>query len=392
MKVLQINAVCGKGSTGKICASISELLNEKGIENYILYSAGRSTHSGAVKYSSEKYIKVQALKSRIFGNYGFNSVYCTRKLLRYIEKISPDVVHLHNLHGHNCHLGMLFKYLKKHNIKVYWTFHDCFAFTGYCTHFDSIGCDKWQTECHNCPQHKKYSWFFDRSRIMFKRKKELFTNVDLTVITPSVWMAEMVKKSFLCDCRINVINNGIDLDIFKPSESDFRERYECADKFILLGVAHGWSSLKGLDEFINLANNSKDDWKIVLVGALGRGVGRLPENVIYIPFTSNQVELAEIYSAADVFVNPTMEDTFPTVNMEALACGTPVITYKTGGSVEIIDDSCGIAVDKGNSQELARAIERVYDERPFTTEMCLNRAKNFSAKDKFAENIRLYEV
>ena len=200
MKIVQINTVCGKGSTGKICVAVSELLCDKGIENYILYASGNSSYHGGKKHASDMNIKVQALKSRVFGNYGFNSQLITKKLISELESISPDIVHLHNLHGHNVHLGMPFSYFRKKQIKLFWTFHDCWAFTGYCPHYDMIGCDRWKNGgCRSCPQRKHYSWFFDRSQEMFNRKKALFTGLDLTIITPSQWLADQVKQSFLIE-------------------------------------------------------------------------------------------------------------------------------------------------------------------------------------------------
>ena len=392
MKIVQLNVTCGAGSTGKICLAVSELLTEKGVENYILYSEGESDYPLGIKYADDFGRKMQALKSRLLGNYGFNSRSITKRLIAELDRIKPDIVHLHNLHGHGCHLTELFTYFKENKIKLYWTFHDCWAFTGYCPHFDMIGCDKWQTKCHSCVQKGAYSFFFDRSEELYQKKKELFSGLDLTIITPSQWLASLVKKSFLGDCEVRVINNGIDLQVFTERQSDFRQKHSLEDKFVILGVAFNWDERKGLDVFSHLAGTLPKDCRIVLVGTNEAVRQSLSENIIAIDRTANQVELAELYSAADVFVNATREDTFPTVNIEALACGTPVVTFDTGGSGEIIDDTCGMKVPKNDTQALIKAILSVKDSRPFTSEDCRKRAEGFRAEDKFKEYVSNYKL
>lgn len=390
MKVVQINTTCGTGSTGKICVAVSKLLTQKGIENYILYTQGHSDYPLGIKFAGDKYKKIQALKSRIFGNYGFNSHLATKRLIQHLDKIQPDIVHLHNIHGHDCDLTMLFRYLKKKQLKLFWTFHDCWAFTGYCTHFDYEGCDKWKHECGNCPQ-RQSSWFVDRSRTMFFRKKELLQDLNLTIITPSRWLAGLVKESFLKDYPVQVIHNGIDLSIFKPTEGDFRKMYNCEDKYVLLGVAFGWGERKGLDIFVELAKRLDNGYQIVLVGTDDKIDKLLPDNIISVHRTQNQAELAGIYTAADLFVNPTREENYPTVNMEAIACGTPVLTFNTGGSPEIPNAACGSVVPCNDVNALEQEIRRIRAERPFTKESCLKRADSFDANRKFEEYVKLYE-
>lgn len=390
MKLVQINITCGSGSTGKICVAVSELLTQQGIENYILYASADTDYPLGRKYMKPVETKIQALKSRILGNYGFNSAGATGKLISMLEEIRPDTVHLHNLHGHNCNLQMLFTYLKEKNIKVFWTFHDCWAFTGYCPHYDMVGCSRWKSSCGSCPQRKKYSWFLDRSHDLFEKKKRLFTGLDLTIITPSHWLAEQVKQSFLHTYDVEVIHNGIDLSVFTPRESDFRDRYGCRDKYLVLGVAFGWGSRKGLDVFCELARRLDSRYQIVLVGT-DAGVDKLlPENIISIHRTQNQRELAQIYTAADVFVNPTREETFPTTQLESLACGTPVIAFDTGGSPECLDGSCGAVVDRNDLSALEEKIRSLCREMPFGTEDCLRRAANFRQEEKFKAYLNLY--
>lgn len=394
MKIVQINATCGAGSTGKICSAVAALLDQHNVENYIFYSSGNTSDPHGKKYLSKWNVKLQALCSRVFGNYGFNTFFATKRLLKELEKISPDIVHLHNLHGHNVNLTLLFRYFKKHpEIKIFWTFHDCWSFTGYCTHFTVDKCDKWITGCHNCPQRSKYSWFFDCSYTLYNRKKDLFTGLDMTVITPSEWLAELVKQSFLKESSVKVINNGIDLSVFQPSKSDFREKYHISlEKYIILGVAFDWGIRKGLDVFIELASKLPEDYQIVMVGTNKDIDRQLPNNIVSIHRTKNQAELAQIYSAADLFVNPTREENYPTVNMESIACGTPVLTFRTGGSPEIVDENCGCVVDCDDKEALIKSIIEIRNSNRFQRQACLEMAKTFDANDRFAEYIKLYNI
>lgn len=391
MRIVQINATCGIGSTGKICVGISQMLTEKDIENYILYSTKSNQYELGIGCSDERYLKVQALKSRIFGNYGFNSKSATRKMIDCLERIRPDIVHLHNIHGHDCDLEALFTYFKSRKTKLVWTFHDCWAFTGYCTHFTIQKCDKWKSSCMDCVQSKSYSWFFDRSNALYEKKKALLSGLDMTVVTPSEWLAGMVKQSFLKDYPICVINNGIDLSVFKPHETNFREKYGLDNKKIILGVSFDWGEKKGLDVFIALSNRLPSDYKIVLVGTNEKTDNYLPANILSVHRTQDQEELAAIYSTADVFLLPTREENYPTVNMEALACGTPVLTFRTGGSHEMLDETCGSVVDCDDIDAMEREIKRICKDKPYTKEACLNKAKEFDKRERFKEYIELYE-
>ena len=390
MTVVQINVTCGIGSTGKICLEIANLLDEKNIENYIFYSQGQSYFKDSIKLSDAKYIKLQALKSRVFGNYGFCAKNATKKLIKSLKAIMPDVIHIHNIHGHNVNLKLLFDYIKANKIKVYWTFHDCWAFTGYCVHFDMVGCEKWKTGCNGCPLRKQYSWFFDKSEKLYKKKKELLAGLDLTIITPSKWLAKLVKESFLKGYEVKVINNGIDLDTFKPTKSNFKEKLGLQDKYIVLGVAMPWSRSKGLDVFIELSKKLGDCYQIVLVGTDDNIDRNLPKEILSIHRTNSVQELVQIYSSSDVFVNPTREDTYPTVNMEALACGTPVVSFNTGGSAEIVDSSCGIIVNKDDVDALIAGIKHVCENKPYSKEKCCLKSQDFDRKVRYKEYMELY--
>ncbi|MBQ2252796.1 MAG: glycosyltransferase, partial [Clostridia bacterium] len=330
MKSVQINLTAGLGSTGRICCSIREALLSNGWQADIFCAqAHPQIAEGAVSYMSKIEGKKNAFLSRLFGCYGFTAKRETRRLIRLLEHARPDVIHLHNLHGHNCDLARLFRYIRQKNLRVIWTFHDCWAFTGYCPHYDMIGCEQWKTECKKCPQRRRYSWFFDRSNELFHKKRDLLSDLDLTIVTPSSWLAKQVGESFLSHHPLRVIPNGIDTELFRPCESDLREKFGLADRFVLLGVSYDWSDKKGLDVFLELAKILGKEYRIVLVGVDEKTRRHLPSNILALPRTHSKEELAQIYSASDLFVNPTREENYPTVNMEALSCGTPVLTFNT---------------------------------------------------------------
>ena len=344
MRVLQINSVCGIRSTGRICTDLADVLLQDGHECKIAYgreSVPEKYRKIAVRIGNDLDAKMHALQSRIFDNAGFGSRLATEKFIEWVKEYNPDIIHLHNIHGYYINIEVLFKYLAESNKPVIWTLHDCWAFTGHCAYFSYVKCDKWKTGCFNCPQKKRYplSLLWDASKQNWQKKKALFTSVkNMTLVTPSKWLANEVKKSFLSNYPMNVIANGIDLDVFKPTPSDFKEKNGLVGKKIILGVASSWSECKGLKDFIELSKILDEKYKIVLVGLSGNQIKELPENVMAISRTNNVKELAEIYTAADIFFNPTYEDNFPTVNLEAQACGTPVITYRTGGSVESVPE------------------------------------------------------
>lgn len=390
MKVVQINATCGIGSTGKICTGISRVMTARNIENYILCSRSNGDPPG-IPCSDDRTIKLQALKAKLLGNYGFNSKGATKRMIRQLEQIRPDIVHLHNIHGHDCNLEMLFSYFRRKGTKLIWTFHDCWAFTGYCTYFNIAGCSKWKTGCFNCPKRKSFSFLFDKSAMIFEKKKQLFEGLDLTIITPSQWLADLVHQSFLKEYPVEVIRNGIDLDVFKPRGSNFREKYGLENKKIVLGISFIWGERKGLDVFIDLSKRLPKEYKIVLVGTDDTVDQQLPGNILSIHRTASQKELAEIYASADVFANPTREENYPTVNMEAIACGTPVLTFRTGGSPEMLDETCGSVVDCDDIDSFEREIIRICTEKPYSQEDCMRKAEEFDQNKRFKEYCKLYE-
>lgn len=399
MRIAIINMV-HHGSTGKIMLQTAEVARKSGFDVKTYSSIPFSVRGKMdVPQIENHYVWGSFFENGVhyalgstLGRNGCYSKRGTRKLIRNLQAFKPDLIHLHNLHVFCINLPMLFRYIKKHNIPVIWTLHDCWAFTGHCPHFTMAKCDKWKTGCHHCPQHRDYpKSYVDNSNFMYRHKQKWFTGVqDLTIVTPSNWLAELVGESFLKDYPVKVIHNGIDLTVFKPTESDFRKKHGCEGKFILLGVAFGWGVRKGLDVFVELASRLDDRFQIVLVGTDDAVDRNLPEGIISIHRTQNQAELAEIYTAADLFVNPTREDTYPTVNMESLACGTPVVTFRTGGSPEMVDPTCGSVVPCDDINALEQEILRIAATRPYSTDACLNKAKEFDMNQRFEEYVKLY--
>lgn len=395
MKVLQINSVYGIGSTGRIATEIYHMLEAQGHECVIAY--GRNSYLPTLNaYQIGKSVDIykHVIKTRLTDNHGFGSKKATEDFILEIDKINPDVIHLHNIHGYFLNLEIMFNYLRECNKPIIWTLHDCWAFTGHCAYFDYVGCEKWKTQCGDCPQIKEYpkSLFIDHSDINYARKKALFSGIkNLTLNCPSDWLSEMVKQSFLKDYPCEVIKNGIDLSLFKPSNiNGIREKYNIQDKFVLLGVASVWDRRKGLDYFIELSKMLDSSYQIIVVGLTKKQQEKLPSNILGITKTNNINELVELYNTADIFVNPTLEETLGLVNVEALATGTPVITFNSGGSPECIDENCGVVVEKGNVEELYRNILR-FTEFKFSPEDCMAKSKEFDKTIKYQEYIELYK-
>jgi putative colanic acid biosynthesis glycosyltransferase len=393
MRVLQINSFFSTGGPPRIVKGIYDTLLEQGHE--CVLAAGREKPMegmDVIKIGTPLSKYWHLFVSRVFDAHGLASKVATKKIIRKIEEYNPDLIQLHNLHGYYLNYKYLFEYMKSNNTPVVWTLHDCWGFTGHCAHFDYIKCEKWKQRCYKCPQQKMYpkSIMIDASARNYDEKKKSFIGVpNMTIITPSVWLASQVKESFLKDYPIKVIYNGLDLKLFKPTNGNFKQRNNLSDKIIVLGVAQVWGERKGFKYFIEMASRLDDKFKLVMVGLSDKQMKYLPDQILGVPHTTNTQELIEIYSAADIFVNPTLEDTFPTTNLEALACGTPVITFDTGGSVESIDESCGLIVKQGSVSELIDAIYSIYM-RQISSEACMNRAKLFNAKDRFGEYVELY--
>lgn len=356
--LFQINSCANWGSTGKIAEQINQTAAMQGWKTYIAYGRDVNPSQSELIHIGNKISQAVALvEARLFDNDGLANRQATRKLVERIKDIKPDVIHLHNLHGYYINYKILFEYLNSTSIPIVWTLHDCWSFTGHCGHFIGANCEKWNTECFQCPLKKGYpaSWGVDNSKRNFKLKQELFTaNRNLHIVAVSEWLAGLVRQSFMKNVDIRVINNGVDLKVFRPLE------IERKTKFKVLGVSSVWTKTKGLFDFYRLRELlDTNEYDIILVGLSNEQIAVLPQGIIGISRTNSVDELVRYYSSADVFVNPTYVDTFPTTNLEALACGTPVVTYRTGGSPESVTTTTGIVVEQGNVEALKTAVEAI---------------------------------
>ena len=398
MRIVQINAVCNYGSTGRIVEQIGLIVRQKDWECLSVHGIKyfRQTAANSCPVGDKVDLVIHEAQSFLFDAHGLASKKATHKITSLINEYHPDLIHLHNLHGYYLNYPILFDYLSSVNIPIVWTLHDCWPITGHCSHFDFIGCDRWKTGCGHCPGLSVYprSLFLDRSARNYQLKKGCFTSVldRLTIVPVSNWLESFVRQSFLKDASIRTIHNGIDVSTFSPKEvSSLRVKYSLGDKKIVLGVALPWTKRKGLEDMLILSEAlPSDQYQVMIVGLSDKQLKNLPAGIIGIQRTNNVQELAELYSLATVFVNPTYEDNFPTVNLEALACGTPVITYRTGGSPEAVDEETGIVVEKGDIDGMVRAVTTV-DKHAYSPQ-CRARALRLFDKDKcFKEYIRLYE-
>lgn len=362
MKVLLINSVCGRQSTGRIVTDIKRELIKQGHECVIAYGEAASIadeddyHIGS---EIERYI--HAAYARMFDGMGYGSVLATLRFIKWIEQYDPDVINLHNIHGYYINIVILFRYLKKSRAKIVWTFHDCWPFTGHSALCDAKKCERWKTSCFKCPMKSEYpKSFFDFSSRNYQTKKNLFTGIgSMTIVTPSKWLKSCVEYSFLRQYDVKVINNGIDFKVFHRTDSEFRKKLGVDDKFLLLGVASVWNDLKGFNDFCSLSQKIDDRFCIVLVGLSDEQMKKIPSNIIGIKNTDSVGELVKIYSGCDLFLNLTYCDNFPTVNLESLACGTPVLTYQTGGSPETLSKENGIVVPVGAIDQVVSEVVRV---------------------------------
>lgn len=391
--LLQINVTANWGSTGKIAEQIGLCAQAHGWKSYIAY--GRMMNHSMnelIKIGNTFDVYEHYAEARLLDNEGVASRRVTRRLLERMDEIQPDIVHLHNIHDHYLNYPILFRYLADKKIPVVWTQHDQWATTGHCC-YNPVGCERWQDECKECPLSKWYS--LDRSRRNFMLKKQLLSDIpSLTIVPVSEWLGDNIRQSHLKDRDIQVIHNGIDINTFSPQPKNAHERYGIdKQKKIILGVAAVWDKRKGLNDFYELAKRlPAEDYAIVIVGQRTEDIKSLENacQMVFVDRTQNALELAQLYSSASVFVNPTYQDNYPTTNLEAIACGTPVITYKTGGSPEAVDEKTGVVVEQGNVGALTKAI-RTLKESPISTADCRKRAELHFDKDRcFEEYIEMY--
>lgn len=393
MKVLMINSVCGIKSTGRICTDLAEVLLENGHECRIAY--GRELVPEKYKKISYRIgstfeVYLHALISRVFDSAGFGSKYATKRLIKKIRDFAPDVIHLHNIHGYYINVEVLFDFLAKANIPVIWTLHDCWAFTGHCAYFSAVECEYWKIGCHHCPQKTSYptSVFLDCSEKNWNKKRKLFTSVkNMTIITPSNWLANLSTKSFLESYEVKVIPNGIDLSAFKPTQSDFREKYGLLDKIIVLGVASFWSDRKGLDIFKQIADKLDERYQVIVVGLSEQQLNENLNNILGLPPTNSIEELAQIYTAADVFLNPSKEETMGLTTVEAMACGTPVVVSNLTAVPEVVTSFGGVVVEQLTTTEIISGIEEVLEK---SLEPRKN-AQQYEKEEQYLKYLELYQ-
>ena len=376
------------GSTGRIVEGIAGAARRRGHLAKAVY--GRRAGTGPTetfRIGSAADTALHGFLSIAADGHGLGSRRATKRLIAWLDGENPDIVGLHNLHGYYINVPLVLEYLGSKKIPVLWTLHDCWAFTGHCSYFDRVSCERWIKGCHACPMTSFYPRsFVDRSKRNWEWKDALLRDFgNLTIVTPSHWLAELVGQSILGGYPVHVIHNGVDLDVFQPRVAGGRK--------VVLGVANVWDDRKGLKDFIALRQVLSDDWEIKLVGLDKKQIRELPHGVMGIERTSSPEELAVLYSEATAFVNPTYSDNFPTTNIEALACGTPVVTYRTGGSPEAVSAKTGRVVDRGDVAGLAAALSEIASEAddPWTQACRDHAVANFSAANRFADYVKLAE-
>ncbi len=395
-KLVQINTVCN-GSTGRIMKGIQKQAEQEGFET-ISFVGRRKIYADlkCEKFGNGISFWVHVIINTIFDKQGHGSYFVTRKLLRRLRQEKPEIIHLHNLHGYYLHIPTLVEYLKKEfRGQLFWTFHDCWPFTGHCPHFTMAECDKWKTECYNCPNKREYpiSWGVDASKRNYWEKKKWFSQLkDLTIIVPSQWMAGLVKESFFKEYPVEVVPNGIDLKVFyRREKSEIRQKYGIPkEKKILLGVAAIWSRSKGLDVFHKISEDIPIEYIIVLVGLSHRQRKHLPSNIIGISHTENMDDLAELYSEAHIFVNPSVEESFSLVTIEAMACGTPVIALDTSAVKELITDYNGVVLHNPKPEDYVSAIMGI-DRRNMDPNCISGFAEKYSEHNSAEKVVNMYK-
>lgn len=386
-KLLIINVTLNWGSTGRISEQVGVLARNEGWEVMIAHGARYQNPSEFDHYqvSTPLEERVHWLISQLCDGQGRGSWLATRRFLKKIESFKPDVVHMHVIHGYYMNYGLLMNYFKEKNIPVVWTLHDCWAFTGHCAYFTAANCEKWKTQCEQCPiPHDFPNTYLDKSKANYNRKKKVYGDMQNLVLAPvSQWLGDLVKESFLGKHDIQVVYNGIDVDVFKPSVSNFKEKLGIEGKYLLLGVAQGFDERKGLKDFFKLSEMLPDDYQVVLLGAMEDEIAIAPKSVIALPKTESLQELVEAYSAADVLLSLSYEETFGLTPVEAMACGTPAIVYNNTAQPEHITPETGFVVENGDLDTLVARIKILCETGKATySSACRERAVNVYDKDK----------
>ena len=396
MNVLQLNTCSGVKSTGRIAADLARMLHARGDECRIGYGeepVPEDCRAFSFPVCGPFERKAYSQLRKLADAEGLGGQLGTRRLIRQMEADPPDVVHLHNVHGCYLHLPMLFDYLKRADLPVVWTLHDCWSFTGHCAYFDYAGCVRWRDGCDHCPQLRSYPvcYGLDGSKRNYQWKQKLFTGLNrLTLVTPCEWLMENVRASFWGNQPARVIYNGVDLDRFRPAPSDLRAKHGITAPYLLLAVAAQWDERKGLRYLLEAAEQLGPAYQLAVLGLSQSQREALPQGVLGLPATGSVDELCQWYSAADVFCNPTLEDNMPLVNLEALACGTPVTVFATGGCVECVDDAVGAVTPKADVPAFCEAVRRVAAAKPALAAACLERARRFDKNACYQAYLSLY--
>jgi len=394
MRIYQVNVVCGSGSTGRIAADLSQTIHEHGGESRIAYGRGDApAEIDAIKISNKLDLYVHAILTRLTDKHGLYSKKSTKRLIRDIKAYNPDIIHLHNVHGYYMNYEMLFKFLKDLKKPIVWTLHDCWPFTGHCAHFDYIGCEKWKNECDECPQKSRYprSVLKDNSKYNYLKKKEVFTLPEkMTIVTVSDWLKNVTAQSLLQKYPIKKISNGINLQIMKPTENDVHKQYHLENKKIVLGVASVWDEYKGIQTFFELSQYLSPEYQVVMIGLTEQQIKEKPERVLGIEKITNPKELAMWYTAAEVYVNASVEETMGLTTIEAMACGTPTVVMNTTANPELINGENGKVVESNSLEQLVLAIRSLKKDKK-TMEACLKYAQDYEKSKQYKKYIQLYE-
>lgn len=401
--LVQINSAINFSSTGRIVEQIGLCAIERGWDSYVAHGARyvNPTNLRDIHIENKYEEKIHAIYSMLFDAQGLGSCGSTKKLVRFFREVKPEILHLHNIHGYYLNYPILFDYIKEVQPQVIWTIHDSWAYTGHCAAYEPIACSRWITGCHDCPIKQEYpkSLFFDFSKKNFQRKKGCFCSAkNMTIVPVSDFLVRDMSQSFLNKYPSHRIYSGIETSVFKPTASSLREGLNLQNKFVILGVASGWGQEGRMTGFLKLRELLDNSYHIVLVGLTQEQINNLPAGITGLQPTASRTELAQIYTMADVFINPTLQDTFGLTSVEAQSCGTPSITYRTGGAPETVGEDTGIVVEKNDFEALKKAVLTIQASLSDKTDIrykcqtCRNRAVSlFEQRDRFNEYIDLYE-